>query len=93
MWTLPRFKLDGFRLDMYPGDHFPEHFHLSCEDFDIRILYLISARRRTIIYSPVWQRGKVRNKAPLNSQQKRILLNLIDTHLAELNTEWIRLHE
>lgn len=38
MWNIAGFQMPGYDLDMYPGDHFPHHFHLSCDEFDVRIL-------------------------------------------------------
>ncbi len=92
MWNIPEFQISGFRLDMYPADHFPHHFHLSCAAFDIRILYRQSLAEGTIHYTVVWRSSSKKKWKPLSAQEERALLDLIDEFFDQLEAEWARLH-
>ena len=93
MWNIAGFQMPGYGLDMYPGDHFPRHFHLSCSQFDIRILYRRSDEDGVVRFTVVWRKSKRRNWKPLSSGSERILLHQIDQFFDQLETEWERLHE
>lgn len=93
MWNIAGFQMPGYKLDMYPADHFPHHFHLSCTDFDIRILYRQSDRDGEIRYTQVWRRDRRLKWKPLTTHEEKVLLALIDTFFDELEAEWDRLHE
>lgn len=93
MWNIAGCQMPGYQLDMYPGDHFPHHFHLSCAEFDIRILYRQSDAEGAIRYTEVWRKNKRKKWQPLSAQEERVLLDLIDLFFEELEAEWIRLHQ
>lgn len=93
MWNIEGFHLRGFRLDMYPGDHFPHHFHLSSDDFDVRILYRQSDRDGRIHYTEVWRSSQRKGWKPLSAKDESRLLVLIDRFFDQLEAEWDRLHE
>lgn len=93
MWNIAGFELSGFRLDMSPGDHFPHHFHLSCDDFDIRILYRRSVFEQNIQYTVVWRKSATKKWKPLSAKEEAELLELMNRFIEELEEEWNRLHE
>lgn len=93
MWNIAGFQMPGFKLDMYPGDHFPHHFHLSCAEFDVRILYRQSDVEGVILYTDVWRKIARKNWRPLTAQEEKKLLDLIDQYFDQLEIEWDRLHE
>lgn len=93
MWIIAGFQMPGYQLDMYPGDHFPHHFHLSSGAFDVRILYRQSNAEGVISYTEVWRTDKRREWKPLSTREEKALLDLIDTFFDQLEAEWTRLHE
>lgn len=93
MWNIAGFQMPGYDLDMYPGDHFPHHFHLSCSQFDVRILYRRSDTDGVIYYTEVWRKNTRKKWQPLTAQEERALLDLIDQFFDQLEAEWNRLHE
>ena len=92
MWNIAGFHMPGYDLHMYPGDHFPHHFHLSCVDFDVRILYRQSDAGNVICYTEVWRKNKRKKWKPLTAQEERALLDLINQFFDQLELEWDRLH-
>lgn len=93
MWNIAGFQMPGYVLDMYPGDHFPHHFHLSCDEFDVRILYRQSEEKGSILYTEVWRINTKKKWQPLTAKEERALLDLIDQFFDQLEVEWDRLHE
>jgi hypothetical protein len=78
MWNISGFQMPGYRLDMYPADHFPHHFHLSCAEFDVRILYRQSDEDGVIHLTVVWCKNWRKKDKLLNAQEERTLLALIN---------------
>lgn len=93
MWNVAGFEMAGYHLDMYPGDHFPHHFHVSCKDFDIRILYRRCNADGVVHYTEVWWTNTRKNWKPLSDREERTLLGLIALYIDQLESEWARMHQ
>lgn len=89
MAALEAFNLPGFRLEMYPEDHSPPHFHVIKDEWNIRVKFNLSRMRKKIIWESKYPETLI--ECPLRGAEGA-LLKLVIAHRQALNKQWTKLH-